>query len=174
MIQPPPLILLLGVALVAPGCDESCDPMPDLPGNQSTADLEACPELPPGVTPIEGLAVARATDRFGGLVVTMSTRPLACGEPAVQHGYCHRDDHRGLTLGLPAEQLAPASYPLGHPLFLEFETPKGRVVGGGKDLDLASVEIFEVTDTCVTGRIVGLVEQHGPFDGGFRAVRCAP
>lgn len=175
MIHAPPLLLLLAVALVAPACDDLlCTPVPDLPGNQSADDLEACPELPPGVAPIEGLAVARASERFDGLVLTMSTRPLACGEPASQHGYCASDDDRGLTLGLPAEQSAPGTYPLRTPIYVEFETPDASNHGGGGELRLASVELFAVTDTCVTGRIVGLVAQDGPFDGGFRAPRCAP
>lgn len=177
MIHAPPLLLVLAVALVAPACDDLdlfCEPVPALPGNQSADDLEACPELPPGVTPIAGLAVARAVSRFDGLVLTMSTRPLACGEPASQHGYCASDDDLGLTLGLRAEESVPGTYPLQTPVYVEFETPEARVHGGGSDLELADVELFAVTDTCVTGRIVGLVDQHGPFDGGFRAPRCTP
>ncbi|WAS91219.1 hypothetical protein [Nannocystis punicea] len=175
MIHAPPLLLVLAVALVAPACDALlCEPVPDLPGNQSAEDLAACPELPPGVAPIEGLAVARAVRRFDGLVLTMSTRPLACGEPASQHGYCTSDDDLGLTLGIPAEQAVPGVYSFQSPIYVEYETPGASVAGGGGELSLASVELFAITDTCVTGRIVGLVDQHGPFDGGFRAPRCTP
>src|SRR5690606_18916278 len=65
----------LGAALA---CDQPCEPTPDGPGNQDPQSLEPCPPLPDGVEPIEGLAVAHAVDRFGGLTLTLSTRPLAC------------------------------------------------------------------------------------------------
>lgn len=135
--------------------------------------LEPCPPLPDGVEAIDGLVSARVTDRFEGLDVTLSTRALACGEPAVQHGWCG-DDERGLTVGFAAEEATVGVHPLGHPIYVELETPGRSAVGGGGDLREATVELFEITDTCVTGRIVGLVEKDGPFDGGFRAPRCTP
>lgn len=156
-----------------PGCDTNCDPPPDVSGNQDPTSLEPCPPLPAGVEVIEGLVSARATDRFDGLTVTLSSRPLACGELAAQHGYCG-DDERGLTVGFPAAELTAGPHALGHPLYVEFETPGTLSVGGGGDLHEATVELFEITDACVTGRIVGLTEKDGPFDGGFQAPRCTP
>lgn len=135
--------------------------------------LESCPPLPAGVEPIAGLASTRAAERFGGLTVTLSSRALACGEPAAQHGYCGHDD-RGLTVGFTADVLTTGPHPLGHPLYLEFETPDTLSVGGGGDLREATVELFSITNTCVTGRIMGLTEKGGPFDGGFQAPRCSP
>jgi hypothetical protein len=163
---------VLGVAWAGPAaCDDDSVPIPD---NQSAADLDAvCPELPPDVEPIPGLTVAHAFERFDGLVVTLSTRALACDEPAAQHDQGSSFQDRGLTLGLPAAQAIVGEHPLSHPLFVEFETPDSIQVGGG-GLDGASVEIFAITNECVTGRIVGLVDVGGPFDGGFRAPRCTP
>lgn len=141
-------------------------------GDQGAEDLSVCPELPPGVEAIDDLAVAHAYTRFGGLILTLSTRPLACAEPAAQHdqggqGY-------GLTVGLPEDRSIVGTHALAHPVYIEFETPSRLSVGGGGDLRNASVELFEITDTCVTGRVIGLEQRGGPFDGGFRAPRCTP
>ncbi len=154
-------------------CDY-CEPTPEGPGNQDPASLEECPPLPPGVEPIDGLSVGHVVDRFGGFYLTLSTRPLACGEPAVEHGYCLDDGNLGLTVGFPARQAVVGQYPLGYPLYVEFEAPGISLAGGGGELREASIEIFEVTDSCVTGRVTGLVDKQGPFDGGFRARRCEP
>lgn len=155
-----------------PACDTSCEPPPDLPGNQDSASLEPCPALPAGVEPIEGLVTAHASDRFDGLTLTLSTRGLACGEPAAQHGYCG-DDERGITIGFKAEQVATGPQLLG-PLYIEYEAPDILAVGGGGQANQATVELYEITDACVTGRIVGLEAAGGPFDGGFQAPRCTP
>lgn len=155
-------------------CDRQCEPTPEGPGNQDATSLAICPALPPGVEPIEGLTVGHTVERFGGLSLTLSTRPLACGEPAVEHGYCPHDGNLGVTVGLPARQSVVGEYPLGYPLHVQFEAPGISNVGGGGDLREASVEIFEITDTCVTGRFIGLEDKGGPFDGGFRAPRCEP
>lgn len=165
------LLFFLGVA-AAPGCDGACEPPPATPGNQDPASLAVCPALPPGVEPIPGLSVARASERFGGLVLTLSTRPLACGEPAAQHDYCDGDDDRGVSFGLPAAQSVVGAVEIGHPVYIEYETPTRLSVGGS--IDGASLEIFAITDSCVTGRIVGLAAHEGPFDGGFQAPRCTP
>lgn len=165
------LILLFGVA-AAPGCDGACESPPAIAGNQDPASLAVCPALPEGVEPISGLAVARTTERFGGLVLTLSTRALACGEPAAQHGYCDDGDQRGLTISLPAEQSAVGTAALGTPVYIEYETPTQMSVGGRAAG--ATVEIFAITESCVTGRVVGLAANGGPFDGGFQAPRCAP
>lgn len=114
---------------------------------------------------------ARAHERFGGLVVTLSSRPLECEDPAAQHGYC--GEGNGLTVSLPPEESGEGVHALGHPVYIEFETPDTLSVGGGGGLGQATVELFEVTDACVTGRVVGLAERGGPFNGGFRAPRCS-
>lgn len=130
--------------------------------------LEPCPALPEGVQPIEDLVSARAHERFGGLVVTLSDRPLECEDPAAQHGYC--GEGNGVTMALSAEMSTAGEH---SPVYLEFETPDTINVGGGGELGQATLEIFEVTDSCVTGRVVGLAEHGGPFSGGFRAPRCS-
>jgi hypothetical protein len=165
--------LVLGVACAGPlACDGDFVPAPDDPEG---AELDGvCPELPPDVEPIAGLSVAHAVERFGGVTLTLSSRALSCGEPAAQHDRGISVYDRGLTVGLPAEQSMVGQYPLAHPLFIEFEQPGELSVGGGGELGEASIEIFAITDECVTGRIVGLVEVGGPFDGGFRAPRCTP
>jgi hypothetical protein len=164
---------ILVLALAGPACD-ACEAPPMRPTNQDAESLAACPPLPPGVEPIAGLHVAHAESRFGGVTLTLSTRPLACGEPAAQHGYCPSEDDRGLTLGIPGESLVPGPHALRHPIFVEFETPTWMAVGGGGEIGEAQVELFEITDSCVTGRIVGLAAHDGPFDGGFQAPRCTP
>lgn len=153
-------------------CDPFCEPTPKLPGNQDAQSLEVCPPLPPGVEPIEGLSVGHAVDRFGGLALTLSTRPLACGEVAAQHGYCAYNGNYGVTVSLSARQSVVGEQPLAWPVYTEFETPDRISVGGA--LEGATIELFEITDTCVTGRLTGVVDKDGPFDGGFRAPRCEP
>jgi hypothetical protein len=166
-----PIVLVVACAGPA-ACEGDFVPIPDA---QSAAELDAvCPELPVGIEPIAGLSTAHASDRFGGLVLTLSTRSLACGEPAAQHDQGPSVNDRGLTVGLPAEQSVVGLHPLEHPLHVEFELPGRLAVGGGGDLDEASLEILAITDECVTGRIIGLVDVDGPFDGGFRAPRCTP
>ena len=177
VIKPPSILSWAGCAAAFAAtlaCDPYCEATPEGPGNQDPVSLESCPPLPPGVEPIEGLTVGHVVDRFGGLYLTLSTRPLACGEPAVQHGYCSDDEQLGLSVGFPARQAVVGEHPLGYPLHVEFEAPGTRNVGGGGDIREASVEIFEITDSCVTGRVIGLEDKHGPFDGGFRALRCEP
>jgi hypothetical protein len=155
-----------------PACD-TCEQPPDSAGNQDPASLDPCPPLPAGIEPIEGLVSAHATDRFDGLALTLSTRALACGETAAQHDYCG-DDERGVTIGLPAELAVPGLASLAYPVFVEFEAPGIRSVGGGGMIREAQVELLEITDACVTGRIVGFTDVDGPFDGGFQAPRCTP
>lgn len=166
------LPFVVAVACAGPAACEGDEDVP-IPTNQIPADLDVvCPELPLDVEPIDGLAVAHAIERFDGLVLTLSSRSLACGEPAAQHDHAFSVNDRGLTIGLPAPQSVVGEHPLSYPLFVEFEMPNELHVGGG--LDDASVEIFAITDECVTGRIIGAVEAGGPFDGGFRAPRCTP
>ncbi|MEZ4453275.1 MAG: hypothetical protein R3B09_27680 [Nannocystaceae bacterium] len=153
-------------------CDGPCDPSPESPTNQDPASLAECPDLPPGVDPIPGLAVARASPRFGGLMLTLSERALACGEPAAQHDYC--GDALGLGVGLPAEEVLVGAHSLRSPVYVELERPDLVAVGGASELVNATVELFTVDEHCVTGRIVGLAGVGGPFDGGFRAPRCTP
>lgn len=161
------------LVLAGPACDV-CEPTPMRPTNQDAESLAACPPLPPDVEPIPDLHVAHASPRFDGVTLTLSTRPLACGEVAAQHGYCPSEDDWGLTLGLPRETLVPGIYALRDPIHIEFETPTQLSVGGGGEIGEAQVELFEVTDSCVTGQIIGLADAGGPFDGGFRAPRCTP
>src|SRR5690606_40358836 len=126
------------------------------PGNQDPQSLESCPPLPPGVEPIEGLAVGHAVERFGGLALTLSTRPLACGEVAAQHGYCSYNGNLGLTVGLTAEQTVIGEQPLAYPWYEEFETPELMfIVSGPGD---ASIQLLVISDSSVAGLVVGLVE----------------
>lgn len=135
--------------------------------------LEPCAPLPAGIEPIAGLVTARATERFDGLTLTLSTRSLACGEPAAQHGYCGHDD-RGLTIGFPADEATVGVHRFGGPIYIELETPDTLSSGGNGGLREATVELLSITNACVTGRVVGLTQDGGPFDGGFQAPRCSP
>ena len=151
-----------------PSCDQ-CEPQPELPSNQDAVSLEGCPPLPEGVEPIEGLVTGQIFDRFDGMVLTLSDRGLACGEPAAQSGRC--GPGRGLTVGF-VEEPTPGVWSFGGTSYIELETPNSITVGAG--LRNASLEFFTVTDTCATGRLVGVEDDGGPFDGGFRAPRCTP
>jgi len=164
---------LLGSLLL--GCDSVCEELPEhAVGNQAPQDLESCPELPEGVEPIQGLAVARSMERFDGLVLTLSSRPLPCGAPAAQHGFCPNDGGHGLTVGIPARALDDPIYDhasdpsRGH---VEYENDERSSVGHVRGL---MVELFTISDACVTGRIFGLTEHREPLNGGFRAPRCSP
>jgi len=162
------------VSLLVLGCDPECEEVPeDAVGNQTAEELGSCPALPPGVEAIQGLAVARSMERFDGLLLTVSTRPLPCGLPAAQHGFCPFGGGHGLTVGIPADVLAESTYDLReHPeIHVEYEDPERSSVGvirGG------TVELFTISDTCVTGRISGLIEGGERLNGGFRAPRCSP
>jgi hypothetical protein len=162
----------LACCLAGPSACDPCDRPPDHPGNQDSASLEPCPPLPAGIEPIEGLVSGHASDRFDGFTLTLSTRGLACGEPAAQQDYCG-DDERGVTLGFPAEEAVPGVHEV-RDLYIEFEAPGITSVGGGGRIGDVTVELFEITDACITGRIVGLTDVDGPFDGGFQAPRCTP
>lgn len=140
---------------------------------EASAD-ELCPALPDGIEPILGLSTSQAYTRFGGLVVTLSERELACDEPAVQNDSPGPKHSLGLTVSLPEELAVIGTHDFRHPVHIEFETQTTQNVGGGGELGNAMIELFEITDTCVTGRIIGLEQRGGPFDGGFRAPRCSP
>lgn len=159
---------------LALGCDPACEELPETAaGNQAPSELSACPALPPGVEPIPGLAVARSMERFDGLLVTVSTRPLPCGEPAAQHGFCPLNSDYGLTVGIPPEALAETVFDLReHPgVYVESETPEQMVVG--VIAPGATMELFTISDTCVTGRIAGLSGGRERLNGGFQAPRCS-
>lgn len=147
------------------GCDG--EPEPDGPGNQDRTSLAVCPPLPEGLEPISGLSVAHVTDRFGGFYFTLSSRALACGEAAAQHPY--RGDGRGLSIGLLAADAEEGLHSLTGRTHVEHESPSQISVGAAPPN--ATIELFEISQDCITGSISGFGGQ--PFDGGFQALRCA-
>ena len=165
MSNPRPLAITCVMCLALSACDEELVE----PIAQDTEDL--CPPLPEGVEAIPGLSVSHAYSRFDGTVLTLSSRALACSEPAAQHERHDEGPGYGVTVGLPARLAGVGAHELDAGVHLEFETPELLSLGGPSG---AGIEIFSVTDTCVTGEILGLESVGGPFDGGFRAPRCSP
>ena len=171
---------LLGVGLCAATLACSVDPDIDMSsptqlGTASEDQLdELCPVLPAGVELIPGLVTRSAHERFGGLVITLSTRALACGEPALQHG--QGGEGLGLTLGLPADMVELGPQPFAHAsgIFVEWEGEQSSGAGGHGGFEGGVVELLSISDTCVTGVVRGIVADGGPFEGGFRAPRCEP
>lgn len=164
---------LLLFAALGSGC-EACEEPPDAAAsNQDPQNLEICPPLPEGLEPIEGLSAAHSWSRFGGLMITLSSRPLACGDLAAFHGYCSSQEARGITLGLSAEHNMIGLYSAGDIAYVEFE--QGESFGSGGGLRGATLELLTIDDACVTGRIAEVSGTQEPiFTGGFQAPRCLP
>ena len=178
MNQPRPTLrwlLAAGLAATPLACDLHDDDFSSLDQEfgDSAAIEDLCPALPEGVEMIPGLATQTAHDRFGGLVITLSTRTLACEEPALQNG--QRGSGLGLTLGLPENMvvLGPQPFADASGIFVEWEASQSAGAGGHGGFDQGVVELLSISETCVTGRVSGLADDGGPFDGGFRAPRCA-
>ena len=161
----------------------------------SQAPQPGCDALPDGVSEIPGLrtAVAIRSPETSALRLQFADEPHGCREPeTVQQGDCNDRWQFGFTL-LPELQ-TPGVYDLsnfevGYSEYIVQTTPGGGCGGGGcattgtgaaggaKGPD-GTIEIFSVTDTCVTGRVLRLSQGSSnppkpDFTGGFRSEVCA-
>jgi hypothetical protein len=155
-----------------------------------------CDALPDGVTEIDGLrtAIAIRSPDATALRLQFSSESHGCREPeSVQTGKCRPLWQFGFAL-LPELQKPGVyhlnDYELAYSDFIVATTfarggcnsepgcsLTGRGASPGKGPE-GTIEILSVTDTCVTGRVLGL--DHGrssppapDFTGGFRAAVCA-
>jgi hypothetical protein len=194
---------VLGKASQGETITHGVPPVPPDPGDTVPAGSEAiCPGVPPGVALIPNLRTGRAIDEpaTGGIRLLFSDLALACQELGDEGiGPIAQDlcvNAWSFSMLLSPEMQMPGVY---KPSFLpEFTmsvatmTPTpgcgGRCTGGGGTLgggggpnDGASLEIYSVTDQCITGRFQGLFttdKGSSPpipeINGAFHAVRCTP
>jgi len=171
------------------------------PGSQIPERSAAlCEELPNDVDFIPELRSGWAVTESDGKRVSLvfSDAALGCiADPAlaIQELSSHCVEAWSYTLTVPTEILKPgkydlADYSVGFTQASSFsdrgagcqsECDHGMVGGGtapGARIE-ATLEVFSVSDECITGRIRGLESgQISPpppeWNGGFHAVRCEP
>jgi len=158
----------------------------------------ACAAPPDNVTPIAGLmtAWAIAQPTSSSVRLLFADHALACRNPSRlgnQPGAPCIDSWR-FALTLPPELLAPGVYNLNE-YEVDFATeitetipPSGcntgsgcsghgtGTAGGGKGPD-GTIQIDDVSESCITGRILRLntgSPDDPDFTGGFQAMRCTP
>ncbi|MET0592445.1 MAG: hypothetical protein ABW133_07090 [Polyangiaceae bacterium] len=186
--------ILLGGAAPAPARNaaEARNPARELEQND-------CDSLPDGAREISGLQTAWAirSTTPPSLRLFFSSAPFGCRDPQIAPPTGPLDDCvEGWRFGfnLPPELQKPGIYTLsdydgiGYSDHIVEQMPsKGcgstacmgtgsGAAGGAKGPDV-TIEIYNVTDTCVTGRVLRLTSgfSHGEPDltGGFRAAVCA-
>ena len=158
-----------------------------------------CAAMPDGVTSIAGLMTAWAIAQPSSSSVRLlfADHALACRDPkrtGFQPGEPCFDSWR-FALTLPPELLTPGVYNLSDYYDVDFTTEVTETVasggcnsgggcsgfgtgaaGGAKGPD-GTIQIDDVSDSCITGRVLRLKtgSSDGPdFTGGFQAVRCTP
>lgn len=165
------------------------------PGNVGPEPSSACPDLPDGVPVIAGLKTAWAIAQPSSSPrLLFSDQALPCRVPKIQAGppseVCADSWQFGFTL--PSELQAPgvhglANYPVE---FAESVThsESNHGCGGGPSCSGVStgtaggalgpdgvVEIYAVTDECISGRILRLSGvTSSDYTGAFQAMRCEP
>jgi hypothetical protein len=168
-----------------------------------------CPGVPDGVALIPGLRTGRAIAQPSSATVRLlfSDQPLPCQELG-SDGIAKIGQETCVSLwifsiSLPPEMQMPGVYTLGdHPVVLDVSSRVASELpststggcggagacsgggfsaggGGGPGFPPGTVEIYSVTDQCITGRFEGLmIGQTQPpppdFNGAFHAVRCTP
>lgn len=169
------------------------------PGSQVPEGSSAlCQALPEGTELIPNLTTGWAVEHSGGGVrLIFSDISLACGDDADQgltelaREQCI--DGWSYSLLIPAEILEPGLYNLDD-YTVEFRQQdvttesgfgcgdecqaSGTGLGGAPGTSIAAqLEIFSVTEECITGRVIGLetgqIQPPPPeLNGGFHAVLC--
>jgi hypothetical protein len=155
--------------------------------------------LPDGVTPIAGLMTAWAIAQPSSSSVRLlfADHAVACRNPSRSGGGpgvpCV--DSWRLALTLPPELLTPGVYNLNEYYDLDFSTEISETMpgggcnsgggcsghgsgsaGGAKGPD-GTIQIDDVSESCITGRILRLTtgsSDDPDFTGGFQAMRCTP
>jgi hypothetical protein len=187
--------------LLVGGISQSEVTTPEAPRQAGYEVLAACPAVPNDTTPIAGLHTAWAIDEpsAGGIRLLFADHPLACRRDSHLLGgtmdgkTCTPSWQFAFTLS--ADLQKPGTYNLNdyeadYADSVVMSIPSkgcsgGGCMGGGsgaaggaKGPD-STIEIYSVTDECVTGRILRLergVSTPPPpdFTGTFQAVRCTP
>ena len=156
-----------------------------------------CASIPDGISPIPNLKTAWAMRQpSGGIRLLFSDQTLACHDPQRAPSAspeCHPGWHFAFTL--PPSLQAPGVYNLneyevGYEDNVEMATPASGcnsspgcmgtgsgAAGGAKGPD-GTIEIYSVSEECVTGRVLRLDKgwsnpEQPDFTGAFQAVICA-
>ena len=159
----------------------------------------ACTALPDGVSPIAGVVTASAIEQPSSNSVRLlfADHALACRNPSRsldQAGAFCVDSWR-FALTLPAGLLTPGVYDLNEYSDIDFAMEVTETMasggcnagggcsghgtgtaGGAKGPD-GTIQIDDVSESCITGRILRLKTGSADdpdFTGGFQATRCSP
>lgn len=164
----------------------------------------SCGPLPDGVTPISGLVAGFIAREGDSVRLSLSSALAQCGEDLagkVGERAVACEKAWAISLLLPPELLLPGKYTLKeHSVQVQFITGNVEAGSGCSDRCANSVmsggnapnvplegmdgrpdpvlEIYSVSDTCITGRLAHLDSgQRFPpppnYDGGFGVVPCA-
>jgi hypothetical protein len=179
--------------------------VPPDPGDTiPTGSQSICPGVPPDTPLIAQLRTGRAMPGTpsGSVRLLFSDQPLACdpnGVTTLARQTCGVSSW-SFSLSLLPEMQTPGTYALSdYPVGFEDEmstagpdggcgagacsgggfSTGGASAGGGRVSTPGVIEIYRVTDLCITGRFQGLMTgQISPpppdLDGAFHAVRCTP
>lgn len=194
-------VIGMSAALVRPSSGETIEHGEFGVGSNVPGDSSAiCADLPGGVELIPELTSGWALTNTGtgGVRLIFSDLALECRAGTEAATLKQASDNCisawSASFELPAELLQPGTYDLSQyavsfePLTAHTEpgfacsscSSPGPVAGpqrgDGRGPD-ATLEIYTVTDNCITGRIAGLTTgQNFPpppeYNGGFHAVRC--
>jgi hypothetical protein len=168
------------------GASDGAPPAASIPG--------ACPALPDGAL-IANLTSGQAVSSGQTVTLRFSSKAFTCGDWSndVDFADCH--DWWSFNLTVPADAIAPGVHKLAEigtsfgDLVNTLHMVKGdgckkdRCEGGSNGIGTvpvvapaATLEIDAVTETCITGKVSGLVDPDfasAPnFNGVFYALRC--
>jgi len=200
-----PLLILIPSLFGRESSGETLRHGSSLPGNTIPEGSQAiCGGVPNDVALIENLRTGWAVDQASGSGVRLvfSDRSLACAddEEASLLADTEKECASGwsFSLLLPAELLSPGIYELAerqvgfrHTMTVaeppgpgcdsscNFGGSGGGLIPGSGTGPGSTLEIYAVSDECITGRLTGLeTGQFAPpppnWDGAFHAVRCTP
>jgi hypothetical protein len=175
---------MLGILPLAVGTTAGTAPAPPTPAT--------CPAIPRDAPLIAELASGQVVDDGQSVTLQFSSSVFSCGEWSNDTSSADCRDRWNLSLTVPASAIAPGTYSLSQ-LGTQFgdllvTTLSGQgcshecpmsVSGTGPTpfVDTAAtLQIFTVSDQCITGKLTGVKDPHfaaAPnFDGSFFAVRC--
>jgi hypothetical protein len=193
------IALACGAVLCIGGVSQSKTALPAAERTFDDAFRRACPATPAGATPIAGVKTAWAIkEASGGVRLLFSDQVLACRNPDWIHDLSIGPECMAswkFAFTLPPDLQKPGVYDL-HGYEADYAEsvvtslpPQGcssepscggtasGSAGGGKGPE-STIEIYDVTDECMTGRIQrldrGVSNSEVDFTGTFQAVLCTP